>query len=681
MTQRINVAFAVNDTYVPYLEIALFSLLKNNLSNQFDICILSSDISKKSLKKLNKIARHFNNATIQVAKLGDERLKEFKAELHFSHDIYSRYLLPDILTDKERVLYLDADILVTGNISKLYYDDFENNYIIGIRDIGIGKPMFEQYLQSLNLHGKGYINSGVLVMNLDKIRQDDKVEELITTTIRLSDKIRHPDQDVINIVFSDNIKYVDCSWNFQDEDRKDRIIELEEAKIIHYTTEKKPWNTPNVLREYNAPAQELYELYEQEYLTLFDYLEKVSIIVPVYNTDKKYLEACIESIQKQTYGNLEILIIDDGSKPETAQQLDKIASADQRIKILHIKNGGTNNARKIGFEASSGAYIAFVDSDDTIEPNMVHKLFRACRNDSADIAMSEYWDDIMAPTATPGMYEPRLVDGKGNIIQAMYKGFPVFRTIPVVVWSKLYARKVLAAIDWEFSSYSMSEDEFMAVQLFSNASRVTLVRDQLYYYRLQVSTSKEFNYPHFNTFNGKKIPMLQTPRNLYEKSKEYYESKKIKYDKDELLIHYVYFIGRCAYKLAMSGGIDKENQQELAKQRDMYMQKILNRDGLLGEFKIRAVVAYDSPIHIGIIDDVDKKQRERVHSLNGELNWLRGELNLLRGEFNSLQAQKDALLEEHAQFFGVKRSAKLFAGNVKRKLRIRTRIRIALRKP
>lgn len=103
----------------------------------------------------------------------------------------------------------------------------------------------------------------------------------------------------------------------------------------------------------------------------------ISIIVPVYNT-APYLDKCVTSIIYQTYRNLEIILVDDGSTDDSPQKCDYYASTDFRVKVIHKKNGGVSSARNAGLDACTGEYINFVDSDDWIEPEMIQSLYKAC---------------------------------------------------------------------------------------------------------------------------------------------------------------------------------------------------------------------------------------------------------------------------------------------------------------
>lgn len=102
----------------------------------------------------------------------------------------------------------------------------------------------------------------------------------------------------------------------------------------------------------------------------------ISVIVPVYNI-MDYLPRCVQSLRQQTYRNLEILLVDDGSTDGTGQLCDRLAAEDERIYVLHKENGGTSSARNMGIEKARGEFLGFVDSDDYVEPDMYRQLYRA----------------------------------------------------------------------------------------------------------------------------------------------------------------------------------------------------------------------------------------------------------------------------------------------------------------
>ena len=117
----------------------------------------------------------------------------------------------------------------------------------------------------------------------------------------------------------------------------------------------------------------------------------ISVIVPVYNVEK-YLERCVKSIAAQTYKDLEILLIDDGSTDKSGEMCDDFQQTDSRIKAFHKQNGGLSDARNYGIEHSAGEFISFVDSDDYIDEKMLETLHRLITENDADLAVCSAMD-------------------------------------------------------------------------------------------------------------------------------------------------------------------------------------------------------------------------------------------------------------------------------------------------
>ncbi len=118
-------------------------------------------------------------------------------------------------------------------------------------------------------------------------------------------------------------------------------------------------------------------------------MDKISIIIPIYNVEK-YLDKCIESVVNQTYKNLEIILVDDGSPDNCPKICDEWSKNDNRIKVIHKKNGGLSDARNFGLNEASGDYVGFVDSDDIISSNMYEKMLDLMKKNDADICSCEF---------------------------------------------------------------------------------------------------------------------------------------------------------------------------------------------------------------------------------------------------------------------------------------------------
>ena len=207
----------------------------------------------------------------------------------------------------------------------------------------------------------------------------------------------------------------------------------------------------------------------------------ISIIVPVYNVEK-YLRRCIDSILCQTYQDLEIILVDDGSMDKCGEICDEYRMMDQRIIVLHQKNAGQSAARNAGLDIASGEFIGFVDSDDWIEPEMYEKLFQMMQDEDCDLV--ECGVNLVSQTYTdPYILEKSIVLSghealKKHLIEADQE-----RYMPrVAVWSKLFHRNF-----WETKRFPIGKihEEYLLTSMALNeAKRVGLLREGLYNYNI-----------------------------------------------------------------------------------------------------------------------------------------------------------------------------------------------------
>ncbi len=203
----------------------------------------------------------------------------------------------------------------------------------------------------------------------------------------------------------------------------------------------------------------------------------ISVIVPIYNVEK-YLDRCIDSILGQTYNNLEIILVDDGSPDNCGTICDKYATQDSRIKVLHIKNGGVSNARNIGIEASKGEYIGFVDADDVIFSTMYECLLSAIIKDDADIVQCNYcylFEDGHVESAKSKVSN-KIIKSTDEAKQALINDL-----IYPSVATKLFKREVIG--DKRFNTtLKVAEDRLFVYECCCKSSKVLLIDNVLYYY-------------------------------------------------------------------------------------------------------------------------------------------------------------------------------------------------------
>ena len=211
-------------------------------------------------------------------------------------------------------------------------------------------------------------------------------------------------------------------------------------------------------------------------------MEKISIIIPVYKVER-YLDRCIESVLQQSYSNLEVLLIDDGSPDNCGRLCDQWAEKDTRIRVIHKENGGLSDARNIGLVSATGDYIVFVDSDDFIAPDMVQNLYDALNLNAADMSICNihYVDENGNSLPGNNKYSPirdEVITGFEAINRESdyyHKGWYY-----LFAWNKLYKKSAFSEI--RFPKGKLSEDDFVAHKLFRNCSKIACISTIGYYY-------------------------------------------------------------------------------------------------------------------------------------------------------------------------------------------------------
>lgn len=204
-------------------------------------------------------------------------------------------------------------------------------------------------------------------------------------------------------------------------------------------------------------------------------MDLISVIVPVYKVEK-YLDRCVQSIVDQTYRNLEIILVDDGSPDNCGAMCDAWAEKDSRIKVIHKANGGLSDARNVGMAAATGEYIAFVDSDDWVRPEYVSLLHRALKKYGVPLAACDFLMTTEEGDAG-AITEPQIdCHGAAQAIE-MASNNQGYRS---VVWNKLYQRSLLEGEKFPLNRYH--EDEFFTYRVMDNAENLAYVNATLYFY-------------------------------------------------------------------------------------------------------------------------------------------------------------------------------------------------------
>ena len=158
----------------------------------------------------------------------------------------------------------------------------------------------------------------------------------------------------------------------------------------------------------------------------------VSVVVPVYNVEK-YVEKCLKSLMGQSYGALEIIVVDDGSTDGSGAICDEMAAGDKRVRVFHKKNGGLSSARNYGIKRAKGEYVCLVDSDDWVKRDFVKKMVGEAVREGADVAVCGYNDEVPREEVLTGEeVTVRLLTWQENM--------------EIIAWNKMYRRRLFAII-------------------------------------------------------------------------------------------------------------------------------------------------------------------------------------------------------------------------------------------
>lgn len=222
-------------------------------------------------------------------------------------------------------------------------------------------------------------------------------------------------------------------------------------------------------------------------------MKLITVIVPVYNVEK-YLKRCLDSIAHQSFKNLEIILVDDGSTDNSGIICDDYCSRDSRFRVIHQCNSGQSVARNTALRIAKGRYICFVDSDDYMENNMIETLYQSIVSDHSDIAVCGYKrvdeNNHIIKTFSPS-HEKKVI-GRDEAVCEVIKDIHIFSFL----WDKLFKREILENI--KFPENKVFEDVATMYRIVHKAERISLCPFQLYNYM-------ERNGSTVDTYNEKRL--------------------------------------------------------------------------------------------------------------------------------------------------------------------------------
>lgn len=263
----------------------------------------------------------------------------------------------------------------------------------------------------------------------------------------------------------------------------------------------------------------------------------ITVIVPVYNVEK-YLIKCIDSIITQTYKDLEIILVNDGSTDNSGKICDKYKSKDKRIKVIHKDNGGLSDARNCGLKISNGEYIVFLDSDDWVDENYIKILYNLIKKYDSDMSICDFKKVYNEEEKLNSNYNEMVFSN----IEALKQIHTEKGTQFIVAWNKMYKKKLLDGM--KYPKGKVHEDEFLTPILLYRSNKIAYTEKELIYYRQREGSIMS------NGFNLKKLDYLDA---LEERVKYYKDNELEKLSINEAhvlgytIISYYYLVNKLKY--------------------------------------------------------------------------------------------------------------------------------------
>lgn len=257
---------------------------------------------------------------------------------------------------------------------------------------------------------------------------------------------------------------------------------------------------------------------------------KISVIVPVYNAEK-YVKRCIDSILNQTYKNLEVVLVNDGSTDKSGYICDMYAKSDDRIKVVHQLNKGVCVARNTGIKESSGEYILFIDSDDWIEYNTLEILMNNVKFEDIDILIYGYKMEFIQKDNK----KTKIVTPEKKFYKTVLDyldDFNIYRTNGLFgyCWNKIYKADIIRKNKVFFEEYAFAEDLYFNFKILPYCRDIKVINDSFYHYMHQseitLSKVKKDEITAMNQIYDKTVEFLKK-MNSYENNKEYISTKYI----------------------------------------------------------------------------------------------------------------------------------------------------------
>ncbi|WP_306542405.1 glycosyltransferase [Streptococcus suis] len=386
-SKTLDIAFSVNNRYAQYLGATILSILAHHPKEEVRVHILYKEIAQSILQDLGNLAQQTPNLELHFHLLEDQQFSAIPIRTEqFPIESFSRFLLPELLADLGRILYLDVDILVHGNLMELFQTDLEEYELGAIVEADIFK-YYQWYLDSLGFGpNDAYFSSGVLLMDLDKMRQNGTTNQLIAMALEKARDYKFPDQDILNTYYKGQFKQLSPAYNYTDVRKQNRELATDDVLIEHFNGDIKAWQAITTIPDYLKASALTYQDYQAAFIALQN-KPVVSIIIPI-GEESPYLQACLESISVQTYRELEILLVQNKAYSHS-QALMEAYQKDSRFHLLTLDTEVVS-LEQAGIRKAKGDYLTFVRQTDWLDLEYVECLLTSLTEKDCQIAQTSF---------------------------------------------------------------------------------------------------------------------------------------------------------------------------------------------------------------------------------------------------------------------------------------------------
>lgn len=507
MSNNINFVYITDDNYVDLTLMSICSLFENkDKESKYNVSVLCIFDKKESVNKFDNQIYSYDIKLIDATKYLSSYKNVFPQHRHVSSAALLKFFLPSIFPDYEKILYIDGDTIIQKDLSDLYNTAIEDKYAAVVKDtIFFANP---KHMRVAKIKNEFYFNSGVLLFNLSKFREDDITNKLIE--YKRNNDTNFMDQDAFNAVLGHNVIYVSWKYNFlpfytkrlnpislscvYDYDFRDKKIEdiVNEAIILHLGGPDKPWkynkgSLSKICFKYmqmsglSVPTLSQLPKYD---LSTIPHSPAVSILMPSLNT-AKYIGEALESALNQTLKDIEIICIDAGSTDGTVDIINAYAQKDLRIKLVKSDIKSYGHQLNLGLSVAKGEFVAILETDDYLALNMCEEQVKLARDKNLDFVKANY--NIFYGLPDERIFKYINVDSKFKYYDRVInpkEEMDVFNT-NLVIWTGIYRKEFLDKNDIRFneSSGASYQDNGFYFKTYSLAERIWFTQND--YYRLR----------------------------------------------------------------------------------------------------------------------------------------------------------------------------------------------------